>query len=300
MIKVNEVTKHFGEVVAVNTVSFGVNAGEAVALLGPNGAGKSTLIKCILGVLDYSGSITLNNIDTKENPKKTKSFIGYVPQEPVFYDMGTSEVLGFFGALRRVNNERIKEVLKLVDLEEHASKPTSALSGGMKQRLSFAIALLSDSPILILDEPTSNLDAHGRGDFLRLVKRLKDKGKTVLFSSHRLDEVEFLADRVLVMKSGRLVLESSPQHLGKSLGLRIKVNLVIPQTSLKHALDILAREGFDKIDLNGNGFSIEIGSEERILPFKKLLLEGIPIDDFSIEELSMESIMNEVKQIGDL
>lgn len=299
MIEVKGVTKYFGNIKAVDSVSFNVERGEAVALLGPNGAGKSTLIKCTLGLLNFTGEIMLNGISIKGDPKEAKTLIGYVPQESVFYDMKTVEILRFFGTIRRVNKERIGEVLDIVSLREHALKNASALSGGMRQRLSFAIALLSDPSILILDEPTSNLDAHGRADFLKLIRELKRNGKTVLFSSHRLDEVDYLADRALVMKTGRLVLESPPQRLAERLGLKIRMAIKVPQSSLKPALELLNREGFDNIGLNGNSkLYIEITSKERILPLKALLLAEIPIDDFSVEEPSMEKIMSEVQGNG--
>jgi len=298
VIDIREVTKNFGDFKAVDKVSFSVKAGEAFAILGPNGAGKSTLIRCILGTLDFEGEIRLNNLDIKENRKKAKALVGYVPQEPQFYDMTTIEVLNFFGSIRRVNKERIERVLHLVGLKEHVIKSTSALSGGMRQRLSFGIALLSDSPVLILDEPTSNLDAYARADLLRLIKKFKTEGKTVLFSSHRLDEVEFLADRVLVMKSGKIILESTPHKLGEVLGLKSKLHIKLPQSSIKTALDVLNENGFNNISLNGNKLSIELSHKERILPLRKLFLAEIPVEDFNVEEPSMESIMEEVQQNG--
>ncbi len=298
MIEVRELTKCFGNIKAVDHVSFNTNRGEAVALLGPNGAGKSTLIKCVLGLLDFTGEIILNGLNIKDNIKEAKALIGYVPQESIFYDMSTLETLSFFAAIRRANKGRIEEVLDLVGLKEHALKPTSALSGGMRQRLSFAIALLSNPPILILDEPTSNLDAYGRSDFLKLIKELKKNGKTVLFSSHRLDEVDFLADRVLVMKSGRLVLESPPSKLGELLGLKMKLYVKVPPSSLKTALEVLNTIGFREIGLNGNRIFMQVTSSERILPIRTLLLAEVPVDDFSIEEPSMEMIMSEVQGNG--
>lgn len=298
MIEAREITKCFGNIKAVDHVSFNINRGEAVALLGPNGAGKSTLIKCVLGLLDFTGEIILNGINIKNNTKEAKALIGYVPQDPIFYDMTTLEILSFFATIRRVNKVRIQEVLDLVDLKEHALKSTSALSGGMKQRLSFAIALLSNPPILMLDEPTSNLDAYGRADLLKLVKGLKKNGKTVLFSSHRLDEVDFLADTVLVMKSGRLVLESPPHRLSELLGLKIRLYIKIPSSSLKSALEILDKNGFKETGLNGNRIFVQVTSNEKILPVRTLLLAEVPIDDFSIEEPSMEMIMSEVQGNG--
>lgn len=298
MINVSELTKAFGDTIAVNRVSFMVEKGESVALLGPNGAGKSTLVKCILGILDFDGEIRLNGLNIKDHKKESKTLIGYVPQEPAFYDMTTLEILSFFASIRRVDREGIERTLDVVGLREHINKNTSALSGGMRQRLSFAIALLSDSPILILDEPTSNLDAHGRTEFLKLVKQFRDRGKTVLFSSHRLEEVEFLADRVFVMKSGRLVLESSPHNLSDSLGLKTKLYLTIAQHNLENALTLLRQEGFSDISLNGTRLSIDIKNSEKTLPIKKLLISDINIEDFYIEEPSLEEIMAEIKEDG--
>ena len=294
MIKIDELTKYFGKVKAVDSVSCTIDKGESVALLGPNGAGKSTLIRCVLGLLDYSGLIEINSVDINAKPKLAKSLIGYVPQEPSFYDMRTIDVLKFFGTIRNVSKERIDSVLNQVGLEKHCLKSTYELSGGMRQRLSFGIALLSNSPILILDEPTSNLDANVRREFLELIKKFKDAGKTIIFSSHRLDEVEYLAEKVFVMKSGKLILESATNNLGEELGLKLKLNLLIPQDSVSKALEILNRNGFNKISLNKNSITVELISSERVCAIKSLLSENIKVNDFYIEEPTLESIMREV------
>ena len=298
MIKVADVTKKFGKVLAVDSVTLNVEQGESIALLGANGAGKSTLIKCILGLLDYQGTIEIQNHDIKENPKFSKSLIGYVPQDPLFYDMKTIEILRFFGSIRRVDDKRIKDLLNLVGLEDHKYKLSSELSGGMRQRLSFAIGLLSDPPVLILDEPTSNLDANARGDFLNLVKEHKNQGKTVLFSSHRLDEVYLIADRVLFMKSGRVILNEKPENLAASLGMKVKINLRIPEGSISDAISVLNTEGFLNISRNGAGLYVEVEEGQRVLPFEKLMQNNIPIENFTIEESSMETVINHIEANG--
>ncbi len=298
MIKIADVTKKFGKVLAVDSVTLNVQQGESIALLGANGAGKSTLIKCILGLLDYKGTIEIQDHDIKENPKFSKSLIGYVPQDPLFYDMKTIEILHFFGSIRRVDDKRIKELLNVVGLEDHKNKLSSELSGGMRQRLSFAIGLLSDPPVLILDEPTSNLDANARGDFLNLVKEHKDQGKTVLFSSHRLDEVYLIADRVLFMKSGRVILDEKPENLASSLGIKVKINLRIPEASIGDAISILNKEGFVNVGSNGSGLFVEVEEGNRALPFEKLIKNNIPIEDFSLQESSMETVINHIEANG--
>ncbi len=298
MIRIKDVTKKFKDVVAVDSANLNIQEGESVALLGANGAGKSTLIKCILGLLDYKGKIEIHDYDIKDNSKLSKSLIGYVPQDPLFYDMKTFNILDFFGSIRGVSKETINHLLGLVGLEDHKNKLTSELSGGMRQRLSFAIALLSDPLILILDEPTSNLDANARDDFLRLVKSYKEEGRTVLFSSHRLDEVYFLADRVLFMKSGRVILDERPQNLTKSLGIKIKMNLWIPEPSINDAIFILKNAGLENVGRNGSGLYVEVDEGQRGLPFEKLIKGNIPVEDFTIEESSMETLINNIETNG--
>lgn len=298
MIKVTNVSKKFGPVIAVDGATVNVKEGEAVALLGANGAGKSTLIKCILGLLDYEGTIEIQNRDIKENPKFSKSLIGYVPQDPLFYDMKTVNILDFFGSIHGVSKKRIEDLLNVVGLEDHKNKLSSELSGGMRQRLSFAIGLLSDPPVLILDEPTSNLDANARGDFLNLVKEHKDKGKTVLFSSHRLDEVYLLADRVLFMKSGKVILDEKPDNLANSLGIKVKINLIIPESRIDEALSILHKEGYQSVSRNGSGVYIEVEEGKKLAPFEKLMQNNITITDFMIQESSMETVIKHIEGNG--
>lgn len=298
LIEVREVIKKFGEVTAVDGASFSLDEGRALALLGSNGAGKSTLIKCILGLLHYEGSIIINGKDIREDSKESKSLIGYVPQEPEFYDIGTREILRFFASLRRVNVDRIDTVLEITGLKDHDKKSTTELSGGMRQRLSFAIALLSEPPVLILDEPTSNLDAQARKDFLSLVLAYKNEGKTVLFSSHRLDEVDLLADTALFMRSGKVILESEPEKLGDTLGLKVKMNLTLPEDSVDKALSLLIKGGYDGVTKNGSGINIEIESSRRVRPIGELLKSGIEVKSFSIEEPTMESLVRQVEENG--
>ncbi len=298
MIEVNSVTKSFGQVLAVDGVTFGVEQGQAVALLGANGAGKSTLLKCVLGLLDYSGVITVDGRDVNDNPKQAKSLIGYVPQEPEFYDIRTRDILHFFASIRRVRNDRIDHVLDLTGLKEHELKSTSELSGGMRQRLSFAIALLSEPPVLILDEPTSNLDAQARNDFLTLVSSYKKDGKTVLFSSHRLDEVDLLADRALFMRAGKVILEAKPENLGETLGLKVKINLVIAEESVDRAKSLLLKGGFQGVTRNGSGLNIEIENSLRMAPIKRLIENGIEVQNFTIDEPTMEGLVKQIEENG--
>lgn len=298
IVDIRSVTKTYGSVKAVDSVSFTVERGEAVAILGANGAGKSTLLKCVLGIVAFGGDVMLDGLSVKKEPKKAKALMGYVPQEPVFYDMTARDLLLFFSRLRGVDEFHIDAVIELVGLSDHARKLTSALSGGMKQRLSFAIALLANPPVLILDEPTSNLDASARAEFLSLVYGLKKAGKTVLFSSHRIDEVEYLADRVFVMKGGRIKIESTPAKLPAVLGISTLLYITLPPQSIPSAIAALEREGLRASVAGTSTVCVEVTAQNKTLPLRVLLLSEIPVVDFRVEEPSMDRILEEVGRDG--
>lgn len=291
MIEIIDLTKNYGGFKALDCVSLRIDTGESVCLLGENGAGKSTLIKCILGMLEFTGAIKINNkiIDTETVNHKLD--IGYIPQEPVFYDMKVDELLSFFAVLRKSDKSRIDDSLNITGLNEHMNKRTSELSGGLKQRLSFAIALLSDPPVLMLDEPTSNLDAHARLDLLNLVKKLKLMGKTVLFSSHRLDEVEFLADRVYILRKGKVINESTEKNLIENLGLKTKIILSVENQNSKITLDILKSLGITAISQNGTGISIDVENSKKLHVMKKILESTIELIDLRVETPTMDEII---------
>jgi nitrous oxidase accessory protein len=226
-ISVRHVSKRFGSHVALNDVSFDIEPGESLALWGANGAGKTTLIKSILGVHNFDGSITLAGHDVRHAGRQARQLIGYVPQELAFVDLSARAALTFYARLKKVDGQRVEELLKQVGLSEHAEKLLGALSGGMKQRLALAAALLADPPVLILDEPTANLDAAARADFIALVASLRSSGKTIVFSSHRMDEVQVLADRVLMLKDGVshgiFTINELLEHLGEPVTLRLQI-----------------------------------------------------------------------------
>ena len=201
-------------ITAVDNLSFDLPAGTSIALWGVNGAGKTTVIKCLLGLLASEGELHLNGYDLRRAGRTARRFLGYVPQELAFHnDLSVAESCRFYARLKEVGDERIPVVLALVGLTGQEKKAVGALSGGMKQRLALALALLADPPVLLLDEPTSNLDETTRDDFIDLLVRLRDAGKTLLFTSHYADEVTRLAERVLILRDGRLVADGAPAEV---------------------------------------------------------------------------------------
>jgi len=206
MIEVRNLTKRFGRFTAVDDLSFTVGRGEAVALWGANGAGKTTAVRCLLNLFPYEGEITINGLDARRQSKEVRRLIGFVPQELSFHDdMSVAETLVFYARLKKApDGFDFEPLLERLRLTEHVQKRVGELSGGLKQRLALAVALLSDPPILVLDEPTASLDIRSREEFLTLLRELKRAGKTLVFSSHHLEEITALADRVLLLEGGRL------------------------------------------------------------------------------------------------
>ncbi len=227
-ISVEHVSKRFGSHVVLKDLSFEIHPGESLALWGANGAGKTTLIKSMLGVHNFDGSITLAGHDVRKQGRAARQMMGYVPQELAFVDLSAHAALTFYARLKKVADQRVEELLKQVGLSAHADKSLGALSGGMKQRLALAAALLADPPVLILDEPTANLDAAARANFITLVADLRSSGKTIVFSSHRMDEVQALADRVLMLKDGEsqgiFTVNELLEHLGEPVTLRMQID----------------------------------------------------------------------------
>lgn len=209
MIEVKNLTKSFGSQEVLGGLNIQVGT-EAVGLLGANGAGKTTFLKCLLGLLDYEGDILIDGLSARGNELKIKEKMGYVPQSfPLWGDLSVMETLRFFIKLRKIPLSRAEELLERFDLSQHSSKKTSELSGGMRQKLSIVIALLPDPEIILLDEPTANLDAWAIKDVLSILQQWRGQ-KTILLSSHRIEEVRVVTDRIIQLQDG--VLEQLNQE----------------------------------------------------------------------------------------
>jgi ABC-type multidrug transport system ATPase subunit len=282
MITVDNLTKSYGRLVAVDEVSFNLPAGRALALWGPNGAGKTTIIRSILGLLRYSGRIEVAGRDVRRAGKACRRTIGYVPQELAFHaDFRVIEALHFFARLKRTGRERPVQVLGEVGLAEDARKRIGELSGGMKQRLALAIALLSDPPLLVLDELTSNLDRAAQAAFLAMLCRQKERNKTILFASHRLEEVELLADRVLGLDAGRMRFRCAPSELARAGDLRCILNIRVPDTELDRAVKTLQEQKY-RATSNGRGLQVEVEASDKVGPIAALCRADIAIRDFDV------------------
>jgi ABC-type multidrug transport system ATPase subunit len=283
MIQFDNLTKRFGKFTAVDDLSFTVAPRQALALWGPNGAGKTTAIKCLLGLLRYHGRITVDGLDAHKQGKAVRRLLGYVPQELAFYDdLSALDTAQFYARLKQAPPARAAAVLAEVGLADHGAKPVGALSGGMKQRLALGLALLSDPPVLVLDEPTSNLDAAARDQFLHLLRDVKAAGKTVIFTSHRLEEIEALADEVLVMQQGRLKLSTGASELPQKLGLHTVIKLRLPAGQLEPAVGVLQAGGFS-VRRNGASVLVDVPHGDKARPITLLGEADIAVLDFEVQ-----------------
>ncbi len=215
MIQVEHLSKRFGKTQAVDDISFTVHEGEVFAFLGPNGSGKTTTLKCIVGLaMPTGGTIKINGIDVHKHPRSARQMLSYLPQRVVFPESLTArEILVFHARLRGLTARDGERMLEKARFAATADRPVGTFSGGMVQRLGLAVVALPDSPVLLLDEPTANLDPQGVKRFREFVMQQKEAGKTIIFSTHLLAEAEQLADRVGIFVGGRFVAEESVESL---------------------------------------------------------------------------------------
>lgn len=292
-IQVNKLTKKFKDCVAVNDVSFEVGRGETFALLGPNGSGKTTTLKCLVGLtLPTTGSISVDTFDVVRNGREAKRLLSFLPQRLAFSDQLTGrEVLEFYCRLRRISPQRIEETLNTPDFHFNGffDKSVSQFSGGMIQRLGLAVACLPDAPVLVLDEPTVSLDPKGALEFREFLASLKRQGKTILFSSHMLADVEQLADRVGIMVGGRLVALQSIATLRNELAASARLRVVLTKVE-STSLEAASRAGAGEVSVDGNSLLMNARPEGRLDILRAIETAGGQIQSFGMEELSLEDV----------
>ena len=247
MIFVKNLVKKFGHVNAVDDVSFKLGKGEVLGFLGPNGAGKSTTMRVITGYLPAtSGTVSFNNIDVVKCPEKIKEHIGYLPETtPVYKDMTVNGFLKFTASIRKVDNHRkaIGRVIDLCNLHKVIYQPIDTLSKGYTQRVCLAQALIHDPQCLILDEPTDGLDPIQKKEIQELIKEM-GKTKTILISTHMLDEVEDYCTRIIIISEGKIKAQGTLNEIKK---MATNTNTLILELPMAHSDKI---EKFIKTELD--------------------------------------------------
>ena len=225
MIKVNGLTKYYGNKSAAKDITFEVNKGEVFGLLGTNGAGKSTTIKMLCGLLKPTrGSILIGDVDLNRMPLKAKSMMGYLPENPLIYDKLTgAETLELIGRLRKLSNDmieqRVKYYAQTLDLGEQIYHEVGTYSKGMRQKLAIAMTLIHDPEMVLLDEPASGLDPRYTKLLKDWIKNLSANGRTVLLSTHIIEMAETLCDRIGIIDQGKLMAIGTVNEIQTSTGV---------------------------------------------------------------------------------
>ena len=303
ILKINNITKFYNKKFkALDQLNLNILEGEIFALLGPNGAGKSTLINTVCGILNFDkGDIKVNNYDIVKNYRKARSMIGIVPQElnleafeTVWDNVNYSR--GLYG--KAPNHQYVEKLLKELSLWDKKDNKLRELSGGMKRRVLIAKALSHEPRILFLDEPTASVDVELRKDMWQVVKRLKNKGVTIILTTHYIYEAESIADRVGIINDGKIILVDKKDNLIKKLGQKI-LNIELTST-------------IDSIPEKLKNFNLQLNIDKNILTYiydtkgkntgiTSLLSEikglGLQLKDISTEQSSLETIfLNLVKE----
>lgn len=297
MIQVQSLQKSFGNLRAVDHISFEVPDGQLFGFLGPNGAGKTTTLSMISGLLNPdSGQVFINEIDVWQTPKAAKRIIGLVPQEISLYEeLSALENLRFWGSLydlpKKELNHNIQEWLERVGLADRAKEPVSNFSGGMKRRLNLAIGLIHNPKFVLLDEPTVGIDPQARNNIMDIIREIAQSGVTILFTTHHLEEAEALCERIAIMDHGKILAIGSVDELAQVVGDQDVVSLVgrfSPmqfQEALKNTpVSIVSNlENQATFALKQDGFGIA-------QVIQRLSEKKIEISDISIKKPSLENV----------
>src|SRR6185312_12158642 len=287
-VSVSNLTKIYGRQRAVDDISFALGNKEIVGFLGPNGAGKSTTMKIITGYLAAdSGNAEVNGITVNIHPIEAKKQIGYLPEgNPLYYEMYVREYLQFIAGIHQLKNgvsTRIEEVIDLTGLRIESNKKIGQLSKGYKQRVGLGAALIHDPKVLILDEPTTGLDPNQIIEIRQLIKDL-GKNKTVLFSSHILQEVESICDRIIIINKGKIVADDTLANLQSS---NKNVHVVIVEFAGKINMDRLKNlAGVEHVEEKENQYHIQTADPDKV---KKLLLNLSLASNLDILSLQSKS-----------
>jgi ABC-2 type transport system ATP-binding protein len=301
MLTVQDLRKSFGEIEAVKGVSFSVEKGESFGLLGPNGAGKSTTINMITGLFPpTAGTIHVKDIDVIKNAKQAQKWLGVVPQEIALYqEMSARENLKFWGRMYNLSGKAleksVEEVLEIIGLSDRAKDKVETFSGGMKRRVNIGAAILHRPELLIMDEPTVGIDPQSRNHILETVKRLNGEGMTIIYTSHYMEEVEYLCERIGIIDHGELIASGTLMELRETIGDRSRINLALDSSTNDTGKITAALEGlfFEKdIVLHDNLLTAFHKEPQLVLSeiIQRVTKTGARVSSVDIVEPNLESI----------
>jgi ABC-2 type transport system ATP-binding protein len=309
-IKIENLTKYYGKFLAVKDISFEVKTGEIVGFLGPNGAGKTTTMKLITTYLSQnSGKIFVDGIDTETDALAVRKKIGYLPeQNPLYSDMNVIDYLKYAAELQSIEkstiSDSVKRMVKVCGLEDVKHKDIGELSKGFRQRVGLAQAMIHNPEVLLLDEPTSGLDPNQIIEIRKLIKDL-GKQKTVILSTHILQEVQATCDRVIIINNGEIVADGTTDSLQRKFQGQLVISITLkkdPKAGREKIISMLESvNGVEKVKMmsdDSDVWNIDIsagkGSDVRDAIFKKVVSNDMVLLDLHQEETSLEDIFRKL------
>jgi ABC-2 type transport system ATP-binding protein len=298
-IEVKNVFKYYGEQAALNDVSFKVASGEIIGFLGPNGAGKSTMMKILTCFIPKTkGTVKVCGLDVEEDTIEVRKKVGYLPEHnPLYLDMYVKEYLAFVAGIYKISNKtaRVKEMISLVGLNKEQNKKIGALSKGYRQRVGLAQAIIHDPEVLILDEPTSGLDPNQLVDIRQLILDI-GKTKTVMLSTHIMQEVEAICDRVIIIKEGRIVADDTAKHIQqkdlKKQTILVEFSEELSRNALRQIPNVKSVKQLEDKKWIFEGEGDIRASIARYAQQKNILILALTVAEKSMEEVFKELTKN--------
>lgn len=294
MIELKNYSKKYGTFQAVYPTNLKIKSGETYALLGPNGSGKSTILKSVVGLSrPTTGEILIDGENLWKNPEEIKGMLSFMPQRLTIPDnLTVGEVLDFFCSMKNIPRGRIEKTIEHIDIKAEMKQHVGELSGGMLQRLGLVITILGDSRIIVLDEPTLNLDLAGMKHFRRYLKQSKKEGKIILFSSHMLLDAEGLADRVGVLVNGRLVLDQSVAEFKEKVKNQTRMVLILGER--KDGLEEIAlRSGAHRAEYENGYFFYHADQVDQIKVLESIRSAGVEILNIATQQPGLDQLVED-------
>ncbi|WP_304681607.1 ABC transporter ATP-binding protein [uncultured Clostridium sp.] len=280
MLEIKKISKEYGDMIAVNDIDLEINKGEIFGILVPNGAGKSTLIGMICGLIKRtSGEIIYEEKETKT--RRFKENIGIVPQDfALYWDLTAEENIEFFCSLYGFKGRdlkgRVDKVLEFVGLTDVRKKRASEFSGGMKRRLNIACAIAHSPKLIIMDEPTVGIDPQSRNHILKSVLKLRDEGATVIYTSHYMQEVDDICDRIAIIDNGNVIAEGTSEELKNLIGDKRIFNITVKEKIDNFEEKLLEITGIEKVVFSENQYKISTIKNSNLLT--KIIETALSLD----------------------
>ena len=296
MLEIKKISKEYGDMIAVNDIDLEINKGEIFGILGPNGAGKSTLIGMICGLIKRtSGEIIYEEKET--DTRRFKENIGIVPQDfALYWDLTAEENIEFFCSLYGFRGKdlktRVNKVLDFVGLTDVRKKKASEFSGGMKRRLNIGCAIAHSPKLIIMDEPTVGIDPQSRNHILKSVLKLRDEGATIIYTSHYMQEVDDICDRIAIVDKGNVIAEGTSEELKNLIGDKRVLNITVKEKIDNFEDKLLEITGIEKVAYSENQYKISTIKNANLLTkiIETALSLGGEIVNVENSEITLENV----------